>query len=232
MYKAKITDKLATDLTTKNYVSAHILARAISLDIDLSVVARLKPSTSNVSIIPVRGGQTSCQQSPPCIDLACGRCFDPLTSLHADCGPLSFFKCTGLLAPACLPWTCTQSASPSAPLLRNYLPRRVSGCPGGSGNSKLAFVSPGNVQVEMTGLGVVTNALTKCAEFPICFDGLCELCYDTLEMVHAPCPEHVTVMSCAWLPDWCQPLQCWTNKGKGGIVLLRDQEPKKIGGVC
>lgn len=240
-YKAKITDKIIKDLTNKHYLSASILARAISLDIDLISIANINNNSDNnnnnrsVTVIPVRGGQSSCQQSPPCLDLACGRCFDPLTTLHGDCGRLSYFKCSGLVSDACLPWTCAKSDSPSTPLLRNYLPRRARSCvKGGSGNSKLAFVTPGDVEVEMTGLGVVTNALTRCAEYPVCWDEGCEMCYDSLEQVHAPCPPHITVMRCDWLPEWCQPTECWGygEERNGGMVLVRDQEPKPLGGVC
>merc|ERR1712217_309374 len=98
-----------------------VLAKAISLDIDFSGF--------NMSVVPIRGQVTKCHSSMVCLDLACGKCFDPLTSLHGSCGHHSFFKCTNLLPEVCLPWTCATSSTHHGvkPLLRNFLPRDA-GC--------------------------------------------------------------------------------------------------------
>ena len=57
----------------QGWVSARLLSRALSVNIDWSRV--------NVSVVRVKGHVTSCHASPVCLDLACGKCFDPLTSM-------------------------------------------------------------------------------------------------------------------------------------------------------
>ena len=60
----------------------------------------------NTTVLPIRGQVTACHGSPVCLDLACGRCYEPLTSIHCNCGNLSFLKCENLLSEAGLLWTC------------------------------------------------------------------------------------------------------------------------------
>ena len=60
-------------LESQGWLPARLLSRALSLDIDWS---RL-----NTSQVSVKGQVTACHASPPCLDLACGKCFDPLTSM-------------------------------------------------------------------------------------------------------------------------------------------------------
>ena len=60
-------------LESQGWLPARLLSRALSLNIDWS---RL-----NTSQVSVKGQVTACHASPPCLDLACGKCFDPLTSM-------------------------------------------------------------------------------------------------------------------------------------------------------
>ena len=60
-------------LDSQGWIPAPLLARAISLDVDLESL--------NKTVISVQGRVTSCHGSPTCLDLACGKCFDPLTSM-------------------------------------------------------------------------------------------------------------------------------------------------------
>ena len=60
-------------LESQGWVPARLLSRALSVNIDWS---RL-----NTTQVSVRGQVTACHASPPCLDLACGKCFDPLTSM-------------------------------------------------------------------------------------------------------------------------------------------------------
>ena len=76
----------------QGWVPAQLLGAVLSLQLDLGGL--------NSSVVRVRGHVTACHQSPVCLDLACGRCFDPLTSVHADCGLHSYFKVSYILSEA------------------------------------------------------------------------------------------------------------------------------------
>jgi len=203
-------------LNNQGWVQARFLAKAISVDVDLENL--------DSSFIKVRGPVTACHRSPICLDLACGRCFDPLTSMHADCGQHSYFKCESLLPVECLPWTCAASDNKKdekeKPLLRNFLPR-ASTC---DDSGSLNLVSNQD-DVTLIGLGLTLNALTSCSEQQVCFDEACLLCYDPLEQQHAPCPPALTVHPCSSLPIPCRPFFCWPREnttGQNTTVLLRD----------
>jgi len=202
---------------SQGWVPARLLSRALSVNIDWSSL--------NTSQVSVKGQVTACHASPPCLDLACGKCFDPLTSIHGDCGDLSYFKCENLLPEVCLPWTCAKTApATSRPLLRNFLPRS-SGC---SETGSLSLLTDQDLQdsVELIGLGLTLNALTACSEEPACWDSDCGLCYDPLEQQHSPCPPSLTVHSCSHLPLACQPYLCWPKHSdltnQTSTVLIRD----------
>ena len=127
-YRQRMNLILRESVTARGYVSSRVLATAISLGVDVRrALADLVAAVGhNTTVVAVRGASNGCQFSPVCLDLACGRCFDPLTSLHTDCGPLSHFRCEGLVAPSCLPWTCAKGDEAEDGedfLLRNYMPR-------------------------------------------------------------------------------------------------------------
>ena len=131
-------------LLTEGWVPARLMARAVSVGVDIN--------TFNTSKINIRGHVTACHGSPVCLDLACGRCFDPLTSMHSDCGDLSYFRCEDLLPEECLPWTCATSRSSSPinkPLLRNFLPRSAS-C-SRENDQTLQLITQENPDVELIG---------------------------------------------------------------------------------
>ena len=89
----------------------------------------------------------------------------------------------------------------------------------------------GHERVTMTGLGIVTNSLTRCSEFPVCWDEECGMCYDSLEQRHAPCAPNLSVESCGRsMPRPCQPVGCWQEQGEetGGLVLLRDYQHQEL----
>ena len=126
-------------LASEGWVPARDLARALSHGVDWAQVNR--------SLVATRGPLTACHAAPVCLDLACGRCYDPLTSMHGDCGSLSYFRCTDFLPPACLPWTCSPaSSSEAAPHLRNFLPRAASCSP----SQALQLVSPAPEQPRVS----------------------------------------------------------------------------------
>ena len=78
------TEQVQELVRRQGWVPAGVLGAVLSLQLDLGGL--------NSSVVRVRGHVTACHQSPVCLDLACGRCFDPLTSVHADCGLHSYFK--------------------------------------------------------------------------------------------------------------------------------------------
>ena len=219
-YKSILESRLVDMLDKDGWIPARVLAKAISLDIDFSGL--------NKSVVPIRGQVTKCHSSPVCLDLACGKCFDPLTSLHGSCGHHSFFKCTNLLPEVCLPWTCATSSTNHGvkPLLRNFLPRDA-GC-ASKGSLQLVGEKDHTDSVELIGLGLTLNALTACSEQPMCWDQDCELCYDPLEEHHASCPDKMSVPSCSSLPYACQPFLCWPKNTDVSIqkttVFLRDYQ--------
>jgi len=221
-YKSILESRLADLLDKDGWIPARILAKAISLDIDFSGM--------NLTVVPIRGQVTACHSSPVCLDLACGKCFDPLTSMHGSCGHHSFFKCTNLLPGVCLPWTCATSSSPSTtkPLLRNFLPRDA-GC-ANAGSLQLVSEKEHTHSVKLIGLGLTLNALTACSEQPVCWDQDCALCYDPLEQHHATCPDNMSVPPCSHLPYACQPFLCWPKSQEistqKSTVFLRDYQQK------
>ena len=220
-YKSRLEIGLNGMIDKQQWISARILAKGISLKVDFS---RL-----NITVVPIRGQVTACHSAPVCLDLACGKCFDPLTSMHGSCGEHSFFKCKNLLPEVCLPWTCATSSSPNTkPLLRNFLPRDA-GC-SAKGSLQLVSNKENTESVELIGLGLTLNALTACSEQPMCWDPDCSLCYDPLEQHHASCPENMSVHPCSNLPYACQPFLCWPKNDKVSVqkttVFLRDYEQK------
>ena len=129
-------------MTQRGWVPARLLGKAVSVS--------LGSLRLNTSVLPIRGQVTACHGSPVCLDLACGRCFDPLTSIHGDCGNMSYFKCENLLPEACLPWTCAASRTVSGvkPQLRNFLPRTAAcNTPG-----TLQLVNKAHPEVELIGM--------------------------------------------------------------------------------
>ena len=68
-----LEQQISQMLDSQGWIPAPLLARAISLAVDLESL--------NKSVISVQGRVTSCHGSPTCLDLACGKCFDPLTSM-------------------------------------------------------------------------------------------------------------------------------------------------------
>ena len=221
-FKSLLETRLVNLLDNEGWIPARLLAKAISLKIDFA--------SFNITVVPIRGQVTRCQVSPVCLDLACGKCFDPLTSMHGSCGQHSFFKCTNLLPEVCLPWTCATSSTPSGtkPLLRNFLPRDA-GCLA-KGSLQLVSNEEQTSSVELIGLGLTLNALTACSEQPVCWDSDCNLCYDPLEQQHAPCPENMSVHSCSKLPYACQPFLCWPKDAikdtQRSTVFLRDYDQR------
>jgi len=215
-YKTRLQRKVQELVRRQGWVPAGVLGAVLSLQLDLGGL--------NSSVVRVRGHVTACHQSPVCLDLACGRCFDPLTSVHADCGLHSYFKCEDLLPEACLPWTCAKTSRTQRPLLRNFLPRTAA-CT--TSASSLNLVAPGSEDnVTLIGLGLTLSALTACSEEPVCWDEDCSLCYDPLEQSHAPCPAPLTTHSCSHLPLPCRPFLCWPRQAnltsQADTVLLRD----------
>ena len=219
-YKSLLETSLVSMLEKQSWIPARLLAKAISLNVDFSAL--------NITVVPIRGQVTACHSSPVCLDLACGKCFDPLTSMHGSCGQHSFFKCTNLLPEVCLPWTCATSSSSdnTKPLLRNFLPRDA-GC-AAKGSLQLVSNQEQTESVELIGLGLTLNALTACSEQPMCWDDDCALCYDPLEQHHGACPENMSVHSCSNLPYACQPFLCWPKNeevsAQKTTVFLRDFE--------
>jgi len=222
LYKSILETLLGDMLERDGWIPTRMLAEAISLSVDFSAL--------NITVVPIRGQVTACHSSPVCLDLACGKCFDPLTSMHGNCGQHSFFKCTNLLPEVCLPWTCATSSSNQGvkPLLRNFLPRDA-GC-AAKGSLQLVSDQEHTDSVELIGLGLTLNALTACSEQPMCWDADCELCYDPLEQHHAACPENMSVHPCSHLPYACQPFLCWPKNEQVSVqkttVFLRDYEQK------
>ena len=94
-YKSILESRLVDMLDKDGWIPARVLAKAISLDIDFSGL--------NKSVVPIRGQVTKCHSSPVCLDLACGKCFDPLTSLHGSCGLifLASFTFVTFVSPFC-----------------------------------------------------------------------------------------------------------------------------------
>ena len=77
-YKSLLETRLSSMLAKDGWIHARVLAKAISLNIDFSAL--------NITVVPIRGQVTACHSTPVCLDLACGKCFDPLTSMHGSCG--------------------------------------------------------------------------------------------------------------------------------------------------
>ena len=225
-HRARLAELLDGLMAEPGWVPARLAARALSAGLDWEKM--------NMTEVAVRGQLTGCQRAPVCLDLPCGQCYDPLTSLHLDCGRLSHFQCTDLLPAACLPWTCAQAAKPppSPPLLRNFLPRTA--CPG-QGALRLVTASQYSDTVKMTGLGLSRNALTACSELSACWDSSCGLCYDPLDQQHAACPAGLSVPPCSALPASCRPLYCWPGETDTQSlprpVLVR-QDPIQLGIDC
>ena len=74
--RSLLLQEMTEMLDSQGWIHAPVLARAISLDVDLESL--------NKSVISVQGVVTSCHGSPVCLDLACGKCFDPLTSMSVS----------------------------------------------------------------------------------------------------------------------------------------------------
>ena len=91
-YLTSATEQVQELVRRQGWVPAQVLGAVLSLQLDLGGL--------NSSVVRVRGHVTACHQSPVCLDLACGRCFDPLTSVHADCGLHSYFKVSYILSEA------------------------------------------------------------------------------------------------------------------------------------
>ena len=113
-YLTCYTEQVQELVRRQGWVPAQVLGAVLSLQLDLGGL--------NSSVVRVRGHVTACHQSPVCLDLACGRCFDPLTSVHADCGLHSYFKVSYILSEAevrgeCRGWCCSA---------RTCCPRRAS----------------------------------------------------------------------------------------------------------
>ena len=139
--RSRLEAVINQQLGKRGWVPARLLGKAVSVS-----QGRLR---LNSSVLPIRGQVTACHGSPVCLDLACGRCFDPLTSIHGDCGDLSYFKCENLLPEACLPWTCAASRTVSGvkPQLRNFLPRTAA-C---QSQGTLQLVNKAHPEVELIG---------------------------------------------------------------------------------
>ena len=223
-YKSILETRVVSLLEKDGWIPARLLAKAISLNIEFNALNK------SITIVPIRGQVTACHSAPVCLDLACGKCFDPLTSMHGSCGQHSFFKCTNLLPEACLPWTCATSTTKAStkPLLRNFLPRDA-GC-GAKGSLQFISDEEQTDSVELIGLGLTLNALTACSEQQMCWDNNCGLCYDPLEQHHATCPENMSVPRCSKMPFACQPFLCWPKNDNVSVqktpVFLRDFEQK------
>ncbi|XP_040569159.1 uncharacterized protein [Lepeophtheirus salmonis] len=50
---------------------------------------------------------TSCQGDDICVDLRCGRCYDPYLGTHTHCGKMTYFDCATSLHEECQPIRCT-----------------------------------------------------------------------------------------------------------------------------
>ena len=72
-FRSSLERKVARSVSRLGWVSARLLSRALSVDIDWRNL--------NTSLVKVQGHVTACHASPVCLDLACGKCFDPLTSM-------------------------------------------------------------------------------------------------------------------------------------------------------
>ena len=144
--RSRLETLMNKQMNKRGWVPARLLGKAVSVS--------LGSLRLNTSVLPIRGQVTACHGSPVCLDLACGRCFDPLTSIHGDCGNMSYFKCENLLPEACLPWTCAASRTVSGvkPQLRNFLPRTAAcNSPG-----TLQLVNKAHPEVELIG-GLALN---------------------------------------------------------------------------
>ncbi|XP_023324121.1 uncharacterized protein LOC111698076 [Eurytemora carolleeae] len=159
--KERLQDLLDGMLEAEGWLPVRILAMAVTVGLEFS-----KP------VISVRGPTSNCHFAPVCLDLACGKCYDPMTSLHGDCGSLSFFRCSSLLPQECLPWTCATGGSLTPSFLRNFLPRSA-----GCGSTALNIITAENTKlsssIQLTGLGLTMNSLTRCSEEDVCWDSAC-----------------------------------------------------------
>jgi len=221
--RERLQQLLSGLLETEGWLPVRILAMAVSVGLTMT-----KP------VIHVRGPTSKCHYAPVCVDLACGKCYDPMTSLHGDCNELSFFKCSSILPSECLPWTCATGSDLGPGYLRNFLPRSA-GC-GSTGFSVLTndnTIIPENVQ--LTGIGLTMTALTECSEEPVCWDETCGLCYDSLEQYHGQCPTFLSARKCSELSGGCQPISCWPKEANSTVqrspVILREFEHKDISDI-
>jgi len=211
---------LNTLLDTEGWLPVRVFAMAVSVNLNIPDIP-----------IKVRGPTSNCHHAPTCLDLACGKCFDPMTSLHSDCGELSYFSCSTMLPKECLPWTCASGSEIQPAFLRNFSPRSA-----GCGNSQLNLIKSDDtslpINVQLTGLGLTMNSLTACSEKAVCYDAGCQLCYDPLEQHHGTCPINLSVPACSTLPLACQPIFCWPKNQNQTVqtnaIILRDFQPKDL----
>ena len=99
--RAALRQALEGELEQRGWVEARTLARALAIGVNWT--------TFEQAVVPVRGPPTVCHAAPNCLDLACRRCYDPLTGQHGPCSlDLSYHRCSDMLLTACLPWTCAR----------------------------------------------------------------------------------------------------------------------------
>ena len=70
-YRSSLETRIKKFVKEKGWLPARVLAKAISVSADLD----------SLKMIKVQGRVTACHGAPVCLDLACGKCFDPLTSM-------------------------------------------------------------------------------------------------------------------------------------------------------
>ena len=75
-YKSLLETRVVSMLDKNGWIPARLLAKAISLNIEFNALNK------SITIVPIRGQVTACHSAPVCLDLACGKCFDPLTSMQ------------------------------------------------------------------------------------------------------------------------------------------------------
>ena len=59
--------------------------------------------------MPVPDAVTPCKGYDTCVDMECGKCYDPYLGTHTTCGKMSYFDCRISLPEMCRPLLCTDS---------------------------------------------------------------------------------------------------------------------------
>lgn len=60
-------------------------------------------------VMPVPDAVTPCKGYDTCIDMQCGKCYDPYLGTHTTCGKMTYFDCNVSLPNECRPLKCTDS---------------------------------------------------------------------------------------------------------------------------